>query len=544
MTVTGNCNEPFDEMVLTVDPEATADAGPNATVCEDQYGIYQLDGTATNGTIMWETSGDGLFNDATLEDPTYTFGTNDRAEGTITLTMTVTGNCNAPSDDMIIKVERCSEINLSKETVFQGTPTNAYPWTFELYLGPDGYGDGTQIPIATETTTSGVGLFDDELLSIYETYTVCEKNIGAGWGTEWKIDVEPEPDGDGVAEKIIIPYNPDEDLSPSEDNGHRCFDFGANTAYPLLTTNWSDPINPRPLVFSILNDYPGGSPRTPGYWKNWSTCSGGGQVSTAEANGGPDAGWYILDDILSEPGITWGDFNISTCEEGVSILDQRDLNNGKKMASDAAYTLAMHLLAYQLNQGAGAKYCQEVADWALKAEIFLIDLGFNGTGRYLSSKTPGYSYALMMAEILDTYNNSGDALQTPCEELAVEIALIVNGTDNSAPANTKPDKSKGPKKSFSEELESQAVRELETNVYPYPFVDRVYFEVQSPKTTDLKIEVYTMTGSKVETIYDDMIEENVPYRFEFDGDHYPGAMYIYRITTPDEYVTGKLLRFR
>jgi hypothetical protein len=218
------------------------------------------------------------------------------------------------------------------------------------------------------------------------------------------------------------------------------------------------------------------------------------------------------------------------------------------MASDAAYTLAMHLLAYQLNQGAKAKYCKEVADWAVKAELFLTQLndgkGFDGTGRYLSSKTPGYSYALMMAEILDTYNNSGDAIETPCEDLADMIDVIVNGTDLSEPDDPKPEKVKGPKKSFTENHASVDVRVLETNVYPYPFVDRVYFEVMSPESTELKIEVYTMSGAKVETIYDDMIEENVPYRFEFDGDHYPGAMYIYRISTPKEFSTGKLLRFR
>ncbi len=85
---------------------------------------------------------------------------------------------------------------------------------------------------------------------------------------------------------------------------------------------------------------------------------------------------------------------------------------------------------------------------------------------------------------------------------------------------------------------------LETKVYPYPFVDRAYFEVRSPETTKLKIEIYSMTGAKVETIFDDWILENTFYRFEFDGDRHTAAMYIYRISTDKEYATGKLLRFR
>ena len=59
-------------------------------------------------------------------------------------------------------------------------------------------------------------------------------------------------------------------------------------------------------MFQIDNQFPGGEPRTIGFWKNWNTCTGGGQADTAAANGGPEAGWYILDDLLNYPGYTIG----------------------------------------------------------------------------------------------------------------------------------------------------------------------------------------------------------------------------------------------
>ena len=99
------CLDASDAMILTIYDDPTADAGaPTAAICEAVGllpGTYLLDATATTsvtGTILWTSSGDGTFNDATIEDPIYTPGTADIA-GTntvVTLTMTVS---NAPCAD-------------------------------------------------------------------------------------------------------------------------------------------------------------------------------------------------------------------------------------------------------------------------------------------------------------------------------------------------------------------------------------------------------------------------------------------------------------
>lgn len=222
----------------------------------------------------------------------------------------------------------------------------------------------------------------------------------------WMVDT----DNDGVADTVVPPYNPNADDPVPADVGNRCFDFGAGTSYPVPAGGT--------LVFEVDNTFPGGEPRTPGYWKNWNTCTGGGQQYTATANSEDidgdgevegwervASGWALLDDILNDPGITWGDFTILTCEEGVSILDQRDIITGKKMASDAAYTLAMHLLAAQLNFAAGAESCQAALDAAVAAEELLVDIGFDGTGKYLRPKDAEYQTALELAYTLDQYNN-------------------------------------------------------------------------------------------------------------------------------------------
>ena len=82
--------------------EATAAAGSDATVCYNS--THTLAATATNGTILWTTSGTGTFNNATLEDPVYTFSAADITAGSVTLTLTVTGG-NTAVDNMVLTVD-------------------------------------------------------------------------------------------------------------------------------------------------------------------------------------------------------------------------------------------------------------------------------------------------------------------------------------------------------------------------------------------------------------------------------------------------------
>ncbi|RLD74865.1 MAG: hypothetical protein DRJ15_17815, partial [Bacteroidetes bacterium] len=67
LTLTAQPGSVSDEMILTITPLTTADAGPATdNICYNAS--YTASATATNGTILWTTSGDGSFADATAED--------------------------------------------------------------------------------------------------------------------------------------------------------------------------------------------------------------------------------------------------------------------------------------------------------------------------------------------------------------------------------------------------------------------------------------------------------------------------------------------
>jgi hypothetical protein len=196
-------------------------------------------------------------------------------------------------------------------------------------------------------------------------------------------------------------------------------DIGAGTDYPLIPGEI--------LVWEVDNTFPGGAPRTPGYWKNWNRCSGGGQQYTSDDNGGWEEGFWLLEHVLDPDiggGVIWDDmldddflYPITTCDQAVLILNQQDAFTGKKRSSDKAYTLAMHLLAANLNFASGAETCQAALDAAMEGEMLLDLLNFDGSGAYLKNNSPGReavsrrssedwaALAGELAELLDQYNN-------------------------------------------------------------------------------------------------------------------------------------------
>jgi hypothetical protein len=260
-------------------------------------------------------------------------------------------------------------------------------WNFTL-VGPDvSESDSTPPPLVD---------FSGAKLVAGETYTLCETGIPPTWSIQWALDAnhngaiddgETLPYVGGMTGNLLEVYDPTYGENGAS-NDVRCVDFVAQ---------------PGDLVqFIIDNQAPGGEPRTPGYWKNWNTCTGGNQADTAAKNGGVAEYWFLLDDLIPT---TVGGLEIATCEDGVLILDHRDLN-GKKKASDAAYNLARNLLAAKLNLAAGAETCGAVQAAVPEADALLSAIGWDGIGPPgLRSKDQEYQQANDLATDLDLYNN-------------------------------------------------------------------------------------------------------------------------------------------
>jgi len=296
-----------------------------------------------------------------------------------------------------------------------GVESSTAVWNFTL-TGSDVNASGSTPPALIN--------FNNAALTPGTIYTVCERGLPATWTSEWKIDTN----GDGVPD-ALIPFAPGVSDSSIPNGSFYSNVYDPNfVPYPGTYVNDTRCVHfkvtaGQTLAFDVNNSSPGGEPRTIGYWKNWNRCTGGGQVAVATANGGPANGWFLLDDLLLNPGyylgptdttglhldgnsadILTGALTGSDCAAGVNILDKSDIKSGKKMASDGAYNMAAQLLAAELNYTAGAEKCS-AADSAINgASNLLVTIKFNGTGAYLKGGAQ-YNQAIQYTMTLDQYNN-------------------------------------------------------------------------------------------------------------------------------------------
>lgn len=104
LTSTGACNPVSDQMVITITPAPTANAGPDQSVCRNNANV-SLNGSFTVATGGVWTGGAGTFvpNNSTM-NAVYIPTPAELAAGTLVLTLTTTGNgiCNAVSDNVLI----------------------------------------------------------------------------------------------------------------------------------------------------------------------------------------------------------------------------------------------------------------------------------------------------------------------------------------------------------------------------------------------------------------------------------------------------------
>ncbi|MDM9632827.1 hypothetical protein, partial [Robiginitalea aurantiaca] len=103
----GNAEEPNFGNQEDQCEDATADAGPDQTICEGSTVTLagSFGGGATSAT--WSTAGDGTFNNVNLADAVYTPGSGDIAAGSVVLTWTTDdpeGICVGDNDSMTVTI--------------------------------------------------------------------------------------------------------------------------------------------------------------------------------------------------------------------------------------------------------------------------------------------------------------------------------------------------------------------------------------------------------------------------------------------------------
>lgn len=138
------------ETFICIEPEVYA--GQDATICEDTIYLIE-DAMASNySSLLWATSGDGIFDDPTQINPVYTPSPNDILYGGVTLTITALSDppCNILNSDEM-------QLNINSLPTINAGPDQTVCW-----------GDVVQLAATAEnysniiwTTYDGSGFFND-----------------------------------------------------------------------------------------------------------------------------------------------------------------------------------------------------------------------------------------------------------------------------------------------------------------------------------------------------------------------------------------------
>jgi hypothetical protein len=140
---------------------------------------------------------------------------------------------------------------------------------------------------------------------------------------------------------------------------------------------------------------PGGRALTIGFWKNWSSCTGGRQADTLGATL-----------ALPPAGVQVGSFRLTgPCSYVVNLLNKSTMTTGKKMASDPIFNMVAQLIAAELNVKAGAGICPTAALAITQANALLVKYGFNGNTYSPKLTKADATIANNLATELDNYNN-------------------------------------------------------------------------------------------------------------------------------------------
>ena len=201
---------PFAKMVFY--------AGDDTEACSD--GTFTPEGYIYNHTeLIWTTDGDGTFDDATSEHPTYTFGEADKVEGQVELTLTGTSAYNGSQQSSTVALSLLSsfdpslnpatpsgaaeiDLRLVSQSEYQGEENSdaLYTWILEPSTAGTITGDGHRASVAWDNDYRGqasisysyenvcgsTAVSEAMLVNVFNSTGVSEQGITA-------VEVYPNP---------------------------------------------------------------------------------------------------------------------------------------------------------------------------------------------------------------------------------------------------------------------------------------------------------------------------------------------------------------
>jgi len=92
---------------------------------------------------------------------------------------------------------------------------------------------------------------------------------------------------------------------------------------------------------------------------------------------------------------------------------------------------------------------------------------------------------------------------------------------------------------MTETTESIQMAEFGVKAYPNPFTDHLYFDLQLKTDSKARLEIFDINGTKLATVYDDIVVAFDRYRFEYVPVNVTSGLLFYRLTLNGQAFVGK-----
>jgi gliding motility-associated-like protein len=173
MTVTSPaCGVVADNVIITFTGAPVANAGPGGAVCRTETGFQVTGASHGGGIVNWTSSGNGTFDNATIDNPYYTFGTTDYTSSTVTLTMEVTGggSCGTVISTAVVTILPLPVIQVTQQKsitcngltdgeIHLAATAGQSPYTYSI--------DGSPFQASGDFTGLSAGSYDFEVVDAY-----------------------------------------------------------------------------------------------------------------------------------------------------------------------------------------------------------------------------------------------------------------------------------------------------------------------------------------------------------------------------------------
>ncbi|MCG8578948.1 MAG: T9SS type A sorting domain-containing protein, partial [Bacteroidales bacterium] len=83
---------------------------------------------------------------------------------------------------------------------------------------------------------------------------------------------------------------------------------------------------------------------------------------------------------------------------------------------------------------------------------------------------------------------------------------------------------------------------LSAKSYPNPFVDSATIEFKAENDENAIVNIYSINGELIESLYNGKVEEGMTYKFDFTSHNSGSTIYFYRIICGNQSIQGKLIK--